>query len=115
MASSPFLTILYFFQHNAYIYYPHKKRKMRPNQIFGAILVVSLAITQQFSAVAQERRERNPPPPPTGAPATTPPTAGQTPPPAAAKPGPKPYKDVITAKAKTTKGLFTVHKNCLSF
>jgi hypothetical protein len=83
---------------------------MRPNQIFGAILVVSLTITQQFSAVAQERRDRHPPLPPTGAPATTPPTAGQTPPPAAAKPGPKPYKDVITAKAKTTKGLFTVHK-----
>ncbi|MBS1512762.1 MAG: zinc-dependent metalloprotease [Bacteroidetes bacterium] len=31
-------------------------------------------------------------------------------PPAAAKPGPKPYKDVITDKAKTTKGLFTIHK-----
>ncbi|MEY3245763.1 MAG: hypothetical protein RL253_920, partial [Bacteroidota bacterium] len=50
-----------------------------------------------------------PTPPPAGAPAApaaTPPAA----PPAPAKPGPKPYKDVITAKAKTTKGLFTVHK-----
>jgi hypothetical protein len=27
-----------------------------------------------------------------------------------AKPGPKPYKEVITDKAKTSKGLFTVHK-----
>ena len=82
---------------------------MRANQLLGAILVVSLTITQQFSAVAQERRERNPTPPPAGAPATpaaTPPAA----PPAPAKPGPKPYKDVITAKAKTTKGLFNVHK-----
>jgi hypothetical protein len=82
---------------------------MRANQLLGAILVVSLTITQQFSAVAQERRDRNPTPPPAGAPATpaaTPPAA----PPAPAKPGPKPYKDVITAKAKTTKGLFTVHK-----
>jgi Met-zincin/Domain of unknown function (DUF5117)/Domain of unknown function (DUF5118) len=26
------------------------------------------------------------------------------------KPGPKPYKEVITAKAQTSKGLFTVHK-----
>jgi len=82
---------------------------MRANQLLGAILVVSLTITQQFSAVAQERRERNPTPPPAGAPATpaaTPPAA----PPAPAKPGAKPYKDVITSKAKTTKGLFNVHK-----
>ena len=82
---------------------------MRANQLLGAILVVSLTITNQISAVAQERRDRNPTPPPAGAPAApaaTPPAA----PPAPAKPGPKPYKDVITAKAKTTKGLFTVHK-----
>jgi hypothetical protein len=81
---------------------------MRANQLLGAMLVVSLTITNQFSAVAQERRDRNPTPPPAGAPAApaTPPAA----PPAPAKPGPKPYKDVITAKAKTTKGLFTVHK-----
>jgi hypothetical protein len=82
---------------------------MRANQLLGAMLVVSLTITNQFSAIAQERRDRNPTPPPAGAPAAqaaTPPAA----PPAPAKPGPKPYKDVITAKAKTSKGLFTVHK-----
>lgn len=82
---------------------------MRANQLLGAMLVVSLTITQQFSAVAQERRDRNPTPPPAGAPATpaaTPPAAPAAP----AKPGPKPYKDVITAKAKTSKGLFNVHK-----
>ena len=37
--------------------------------------------------------------------------AGATPPtPPAAKPGPKPYKDVITDKAKTSKGFLTIHK-----
>ncbi|MEY4629179.1 MAG: hypothetical protein RLZZ595_1505, partial [Bacteroidota bacterium] len=39
---------------------------MRAKQFLGAMLVVSLTITQQFSAVAQERRER-PPTPPAGA------------------------------------------------
>lgn len=81
---------------------------MRANQLLGAMLVVSLTITQQFSAVAQQRRERNPPTPPVAAatPTAKPPAAPAAP----AKPGPKPYKDVITAKAKTTKGLFIVHK-----
>lgn len=40
---------------------------------------------------------------------TTPTVTGSTPPPTT-KAAPKPYKDVITAKAKTTVGLFTVHK-----
>lgn len=40
----------------------------------------------------------------------TPPANGAMPPPAAAKPGPKPYKEVITDKAKTTRGFFTIHK-----
>ena len=81
---------------------------MRANQLLGAMLVVSLTITQQFSAVAQQRRERNPPAPPVAAPAPAakPPAAPAAP----AKPGPKPYKDVITAKAKTSNGLFNVHK-----
>lgn len=39
-----------------------------------------------------------------------PPGAAGATPPAAAKPGPKPYKDVITDKAKTSRGFFTVHK-----
>lgn len=79
---------------------------MRTNQLLGAMLVVTLIITQQFSASAQQRRERNPPPAaPAAAPAVKPPA-----PPSPAKPGPKPYKEVITSKAKTTKGLFTVHK-----
>lgn len=37
------------------------------------------------------------------------PTPPQTPPPAPQK-GPKPYKEIITDKAKTSRGLFTVHK-----
>jgi Met-zincin/Domain of unknown function (DUF5117)/Domain of unknown function (DUF5118) len=36
--------------------------------------------------------------------------AGMPPAATAAKPGPKPYKEVITDKAKTSKGLFIVHK-----
>lgn len=44
-------------------------------------------------------------------PATPPAAPGAMPGAAAApKPGPKPYKDVITDKARTSKGLFTVHK-----
>lgn len=43
----------------------------------------------------------------------TPPAPGATPPQAMMqqpKPGPKPYKEVVTSKAKTTNGLFKVHK-----
>ena len=41
-------------------------------------------------------------PPPTASPSPTMPSLPKT--------GPKPYKEVITDKAKTTRGLFTVHK-----
>jgi hypothetical protein len=70
-----------------------------------------LAVTAGFS----QQRPQNPVPTP-GAPAgestTTRPTNGMpgmggT---AIPKPGPKPFKDVITDKAITSKGLFTVHK-----
>jgi Met-zincin/Domain of unknown function (DUF5117)/Domain of unknown function (DUF5118) len=41
----------------------------------------------------------------------TPAPIGATPPPLSLpKPGPKPYKEIITDKAKTAKGFFTVHK-----
>ena len=79
---------------------------MRAKQILGTLLIISLAITHQFSAVAQQRRERNPP---TTPPAAATPAPKPAAPPAPAKPGPKPYKEVITAKAKSSKGLFTVH------
>lgn len=57
------------------------------------------------AAVSQNRRQ-----PATPAPATTAVPAVQPAPPGPSRPGPKPYKDVITPKAKSTAGLFTVHK-----
>ncbi|NML19277.1 zinc-dependent metalloprotease [Pseudoflavitalea sp. G-6-1-2] len=50
-----------------------------------------------ISAAAQDKKQ---------APPTAPPAA----PPAPQKPGPKPFKEVITDKAITRKGLFSVHK-----
>lgn len=64
----------------------------------AVILIASGAMAQQ----------RPPAPGGTGAPAGAPPQQG-TPPPAA-KAGPKAYKEVITDKALTRKGLFWVHK-----
>ena len=63
-------------------------------KIWLAILAQSFA----FFVTAQDK------------PAVPPASAGAMPPAAAAKPGPKPYRDIITDKAKTSKGLFTVHK-----
>lgn len=57
-----------------------------------------------LTAIAQDRRPTTPTTPTT--PASPPPAAA----PAPAKPGPKAYKEVITDKSKTTKGLFIVHK-----
>lgn len=54
---------------------------------------------------AQNRRDQAPPPP--TAPAAAP-AAPMAPP--APKTGPKSYKELITPKAKTSKGLFNVHK-----
>jgi hypothetical protein len=55
-----------------------------------------------------QKKKKNQPPAQTTAPAATPaPTAT---PPGPPKNGPKPFKDVITAKAKSAPGLFTVHK-----
>ena len=68
------------------------------------LLLVLVAITS-IAATAQQRPPTQPPTTGTGAPA-----AGSTPPQAAPRPGPKPYKDVITDKAQTRKGLFWVHK-----
>jgi len=68
------------------------------------LLLLVLVATTSIVATAQQRPTQ-PPTTGTGAPA-----AGSTPPQAAPKPGPKPYKDVITDKAQTRKGLFWVHK-----
>ena len=64
--------------------------------------LILLASVVSFTAMAQDRRPSTPTTP------TTPPAA--TPAPAAPKTGPKPYKEVITDKSKTSKGLFVVHK-----
>jgi ribosomal protein S18 acetylase RimI-like enzyme len=58
------------------------------------------------SMQAQNRRDQAPPPPAAPAAATAAPAA----PPAPPKTGPRSYKELITPKAKTSKGLFNVHK-----
>lgn len=67
--------------------------------------LILLASVVSFTAIAQDRR----PTPPT-TPTTSPANAAATPAPAAPRTGPKPYKEVITDKSKTSKGLFVVHK-----
>ena len=65
--------------------------------------LILLASVVSFTAIAQDRRPTTPTTP------STPPAAA-TPAPSAPKPGPKPYKSVITDKSKTSKGLFLVLK-----
>ncbi len=65
---------------------------------FLRICVLVLSFTAPFCVAAQEKPNVVMPPGLPGAGAS------------ASKPGPKPYKEVITEKAKTLKGLFTVHK-----
>lgn len=67
-------------------------------------LMLLFALVSSFAALAQQRP---PTTPPTGSTATPP--QGTTPP-APPRTGPKPYKEVITDKAQTRKGLFWVHK-----
>lgn len=66
-----------------------------------------LLLLLSASTIAATAQTRPPQTPPTGG--TTPPAQGTTPP-AAPRTGPKPYKDVVTDKAQTRKGLFWVHK-----
>ncbi len=65
---------------------------------FKKSLLLMTVILCSLITLAQDKPAA-PPVPPNAGPAATPP-----------KPGPKPYKDVITDKAKTSKGFFTVHK-----
>ncbi len=68
------------------------------------VLGVMGAVLYSEDSFAQKKKKKDQTPPPAAAPA------------AAARPangntnGPKPYKEVITAKAKTTSGLFKVHQ-----
>lgn len=72
-------------------------------QYFKRSWILALAISMSFTLVAQ------PPAPANGAKADTTKRMGPGGP-AAPVTGPKPYKEVITAKAETSKGLFWVHK-----
>ena len=66
------------------------------------------ALTAQAQRPDRPNRPQGPGTPPSGAPAAPGAPAPQTPP---AKPNtPKPYKDVVTAEAKSDPGLFTVHR-----
>ncbi len=75
------------------------------------IYFVSLALLAVTASYSQQRPQNPTPGSPVES-STTRPTNGMPGMggPAAPKPGPKPYKDVITDKAITSKGLFTVHK-----
>lgn len=72
------------------------------------LLLCSLVFLVQLEPMAQTRREMPPGGPGTSAPPAA--TGGPAAMPGQAKTGPKPYKEVITGKAKTNKGLFTVHQ-----
>ena len=82
---------------------------MRSTQFIRTAAIAGIFLTQQFFSVAQNRRDQ-PPPTPATAPAAPGAGAPAMPPMGAPKTGPKPYKEVITGKAKSSKGLFTVHK-----
>ena len=68
-----------------------------------AVLAVLLMYLNQDDLHAQNRRDA--PPPPTPATSATPAPAAATP-----KTGIRPYKEIITDKAKTDDGLFKVHR-----
>lgn len=67
-------------------------------------LVICFALALPASAQKTKKKDDKKATPAAAAKADTTKAKGPTP------PGPKPYKQVITAKAKTQKGLFTVHK-----
>jgi len=83
---------------------------MRTALIVKQIFTLTLTLLL-FLESAQAQRKPDPKKPVPAANPTPVPPAGTSPAPiTASKAGPKPYKDVITDKAKTSKGLFTVHK-----
>jgi hypothetical protein len=71
-------------------------------KISHKVLLLASAVCLTISAQAQDKKGD------AKAPAAAPTAPAK--PAEAPKTGPKPYKEVITDKAKTTKGLFTVHK-----
>lgn len=82
--------------------------------VLWLVLVAVLTCGAAQDAWAQKKKKdkdskdnKTTPPAAPAAPATGAPAPGGS---ANAKTGPKPYREVITAKAKTSNGLFTVHK-----
>jgi hypothetical protein len=86
---------------------------MQTAKILTRMLPLALALLLWSWDGQAQRRPDNPPSPTPGptTPSTTPPN-GTTPVPGAGarSTGPKPYGEIITGKAKSMKGLFTVHK-----
>ena len=78
---------------------------MHKTVLFRKMLLLLVFMVSTSIVATAQQRPTQPPTTGTGAPA-----ASTTPPQAAPRPGPKPYKDVITDKAQTRKGLFWVHK-----
>ncbi len=70
------------------------------------LLFISGCFVLLGSAAMSQNKKKTP----AQAPVTPAAPAAPATPPAPSRPGPKPYKDVITPKAKSTNGLFTVHK-----
>ncbi|MFN5937149.1 MAG: DUF5117 domain-containing protein [Sphingobacteriales bacterium] len=88
---------------------------MQRTTLLKRFALLSLAVALCAPNYAQRRPQTPPTPAPApqtpGAPgAQTPGAPGAGGPRSAASTGPKPYKEVITEKAKTSKGLFSVHK-----
>ncbi|MBI1781328.1 MAG: zinc-dependent metalloprotease [Sphingobacteriales bacterium] len=76
-------------------------RKLLTRQAAGLLLILLSFLTQSISAQTKPVT-----PPPTNGTGTAPVTNGG----GSTKPGPKPYKEVITEKAQSRFGLLTVHK-----
>ncbi|MBC8111264.1 MAG: zinc-dependent metalloprotease [Verrucomicrobia bacterium] len=74
-------------------------QKFTSIKFFLLALLISGTVFSNQTFAQKKKKGQTPPTNPVTVPAVLP-----------VKPGIKPYKEVITAKAKTTKGLFTVHK-----
>ena len=82
------------------------------NRNWSSFPILGILVAMPFSLLAQTPPVPTPPPDGPTAPSKqksdTPPAAKPTPP---VKPGtPKPYKEVVTAEAKSDEGMFTVHR-----
>jgi hypothetical protein len=82
---------------------------MQTALILKRMLLFTLLITL-LGQVEAQRRPQNPPAPAPATPGTPNSQTPNGPGPRGGSTGPKPYNEVITAKAKSMKGLFTVHK-----